>query len=49
MVGDVTWEGGMGWNSTGRKKEGWVGLRLMKEGWNMVNQRAGIKGLGHEG
>lgn len=37
MVGDRTWEGGMGWNSTGRRKEGWVGLRLMKEhnkeGW----------------
>lgn len=36
MVG--TREGGMGWSSTGRRKEGWVGLGLMKEhnkeGWN---------------
>lgn len=53
MMGDRTWEGGMGWNSTGRRKEGWLGLRLMKEhnkeGWKMVNQRAGLKGMEHEG
>lgn len=52
MMGDRTWEGGMGWNSTGRRKEGWLGLRLMKEhnkeGWKMVNQRAGLIGMEHE-
>lgn len=26
VVGDGTWERGMGWSSTGRRKEGWVGL-----------------------
>lgn len=53
MVSDGTWEGGMGWSSTGRRKEGWVVLRLMKEhneeGWNMADQRAGTKGMRHEG
>lgn len=26
VVGDGTWERGMGWSSTGRRKEVWVGL-----------------------